>query len=307
MLRAERLGFISLNVADLEVSKEFFTKAVHLDVSEEKDGVIYLRGGFNHHWIKIQQSDKPGLERVGIEVKDRETLDTFEQRLREHGVEIEVADGLESERVSRYIKFDDPSGNPLELYTDMVSMAVPPSPNQVSILDIQHIVLLQADFDIAHDFYTNVLGMRVSDYFERSTAFMHFRNGWHHGIGIGGGRPVEQGKGLSHICFVPPGLEDTMRVRAGVKKLGLQITNDLLKHGPSGSIGFYFQGPDTVIEFSYDARKFGEDEVYKPRVLLRGNPAVGVDVWKAGLEDLELRSVEELHHQAEEIARAAGG
>jgi catechol 2,3-dioxygenase-like lactoylglutathione lyase family enzyme len=283
MLSADRLGYLFLNVADIERSTDFFVKACHMEVSERKDGRIYLRGGLNHHWLVLQQTDRPGLERVGIEVADRPTLDAFEEQLRSKGILYEAGDGLESDRVLRYLRFSDPSGNPLELYTDMVSMPSPPKPKLVSFLDIQHIVLSVHDFEAAHDFYTNVLGMVVSDYFEQTTAFMHFRNGWHHGIGIssGSGRT----NGLNHVCFQPDDLDITMRARAAVKKLGLKITSDLLKHGPSGSIGFYFQGPDTVVEFSYGARNYAENEVFKPRILPR---SVGVDVWQHGLEDLEL-------------------
>jgi catechol 2,3-dioxygenase-like lactoylglutathione lyase family enzyme len=272
-------------VKDLERSVDFYTKAVHLEVSERKDGRVYLRGGLEHHWLVIQEKpEAPLLERVGIEVKDAETMDAYEEKLTEAGVHFEAGNGLESDRVLRYIRLFDPSGNPLELYCDMVTMPSLPKPHIVHFEDIQHIVLLVHDFNIAHEFYTKVLGMRVSDYFEQGTAFMHFRNGWHHGIGIGSGRSGMQ-NGLSHICFLPQDLDMTMRGRAAVKRMGLKITSDLLKHGPSGSIGFYFDGPDVNIEFSYGARQFGENEVYKPRVLPR---SPGVDVWQHGLEDLEL-------------------
>jgi 2,3-dihydroxy-p-cumate/2,3-dihydroxybenzoate 3,4-dioxygenase len=283
VLSAERLGYLFLNVADVEASTEFYTKAVHLEVSERKDGRVYFRGGYDHHWLVIQKAERPGLERVGIEVADRETLDAFEERLREHGVRVEAGDGLESDRVLRYVRFLDPSGNPIELYTDMVQFPSPPRPKLVAFQDVQHIVLTVHDFEAAHDFYTKTLGMLVSDYFEQSMAFMHFRDGWHHGIAIS--TAAGRMNGLNHICFLPAGLDVTMRARATVKRLGLKITSDLLKHGPSGSIGFYFQGPDTVIEFSYGARNFAEGEVYKPRVLSR---SLGADVWQHGLEDIEL-------------------
>jgi len=288
-LRPERLGYLSLNVKNLEKSVDFYEKAVHMEVSDRIDGRVYLRGGLEHHWLVIQEApDKPLLERVGIEVKDLDTLNQFEEKLQEAGVHYEAADGLATDRVLRYLRFFDPSGNPLELYTDMVTMPSFVKPDLIRFEDIQHIVLLVHDFQVAHEFYTKVLGMRVSDYFEQGTAFMHFRNGWHHGIGIGSGRG-SMSNGLSHICFLPKDLDTTMRARAAVMKLGAKITSDLLKHGPSGSIGFYFDGPDVNLEFSYGARQFAPDEIYKPRVLPRATtPFNGVDVWQHGLEDLEL-------------------
>ena len=129
---------------------------------------------------------------------------------------------------------------------------------------------------------------------------MHFRNGWHHGIGLGSGR----GPGLHHVCFEPPDLDTTMRARARVMKAQVPITADLLKHGPSGSVGFYCQGPDTIVEFSFGARRFAEDEVYKPRLLpmARG----GVDVYQAGLADADFGAVARLQREAQEAAAPAG-
>ncbi len=284
MLSPERLGYLFLNVRDVEASTEFYEKAVHLEVTERKDGRVYLRGGTDHHWLVLKQSDSPGLERIGIEVEDSATLDAYQELLHDKGIHVEAGDGLESDRILRYLRFYDPSGNPLELYCDMVTVN-PTKAKPIHFEEIQHIVIAVHDFPTAIDFYTNVIGMKVSDFSERSNAWMHFRNGWHHGIGIasGGGRT----SGLNHVCFMPEDLDMTMRARAAVQRLGLKITNDILKHRGSESIGFYFQGPDTTVEFSWGARKFAVDEVYKPRVLARN---MGGDIWKAGLEDLELLS-----------------
>lgn len=302
MLKAERLGYVMLNVVNLERSTEFFTKAVNLEVSEQRDGKVFLRGGMQHHWIVLQQAETPGLARIGIEVTDRQTLDAMEERLREHGVAVESGDGLATDRVDRYVRFQDPSGNPLELYCDMVTMPTPPRPRRVHLLDIQHVVLYVHDTLVAADFYTGLLGMRVSDWLERMTAFMHFRNGWHHGIGVS--KRGVNSWGLNHICFQPPDLDNVMRARAAVQKLKLPITQDLIRHGPSGSIGFYFAGEDTVIEFSYGARNYPEDLEYKPRILPLSRETL--DQWQAGLEeldDIEEKLVEELRERAGIVQR----
>jgi catechol 2,3-dioxygenase-like lactoylglutathione lyase family enzyme len=297
MPRTERLGYIALNVLDLKRSTEFWTKAVHLEVSARQEGKVFLRGGTAHHWIVLQQAETAGLARVGIEMNSPADIDVMEQRLRDMDVDVESGYGWADARVGRYLRFRDPSGNPLELFADMVTMGMPPRPKRVQLLDIQHIVLNVHDTQTAVDFYSNVLEMRVSDWLERSIAFLHFRNGWHHGIGLGG-RGLGAW-GLNHICFQPPDLDNTMRARAVVQKLGLPITMDLLKHSPSGSIGFYFAGEDTVVEFSYGAKQFAEDEQFKPRIIA-ADP-LGIDVWKAGVNEIgaEDELVEELRRRAQ--------
>jgi catechol-2,3-dioxygenase len=304
MLRAERLGYLMLDVENMERSVEFWTRAANLEVSDERNGRVYLRGGMQHHWIVLQEAEKRGLARVGIEVAQRADLDAMEQQLRDDGIAVESGDGLESDRVLRYVRFNDPSGNPLELYCDMVTMPTPPAPRYAEVLDIQHIVLLVRNAPEAVQFYNKYIGMRVSDWIEQNSAFMNFRNGWHHGIGVGSGGfgNMTRTSGLSHVCFQPPDLDNVMRIRAVVHKLDLPITMDLLRHGPSGSVGFYFAGEDTVVEFSYGARNYPPDLEYKPRILPMGRETL--DQWQAPLAALdkvdqeELELVEALREQA---------
>jgi catechol 2,3-dioxygenase-like lactoylglutathione lyase family enzyme len=232
-----------------------------------------------------------------MEVPDRAELDAIEQRLREHGVAVESGDGLASDRVDRYVRFSDPSGNPLELYNNMITMPTPPRARRVDLLDIQHVVLYQRDAQEAYDFYTNVVGLSLSDWLERMTAFMHFKNGWHHGIGVS--KRGANGQGLNHICFQPPDLDNVMRARAAVHKMKLPITQDILRHGPSGSVGFYSAGEDTVIEFSYGARNYAVERDF-PRRILPISP-ITIDQWQTGLEeydDMEEKIVEEMRELA---------
>jgi catechol 2,3-dioxygenase-like lactoylglutathione lyase family enzyme len=171
----------------------------------------------------------------------------------------------------------------------------------VQLLDIQHVVLAAADTSQATAFYRDVLGLRESDWVERDVCFLHMKNGWHHGIGVGGFGGAASG--LNHICFQPPGLDDVMRARATVRKLGYPITMDLLRHAPSTSVGFYFAGPDTVAEMSFGARHFTEDAPPRPRLLARGLDTI--DVWQQGLVDHEQSVIDELRQMAER-QRATG-
>lgn len=300
-LRAERLGYVHLGVEDIERSLAFWTEAVPLEVAARSGERVYLRGGMQHHWIVLEPATEPGLKRVALEVADRATLDAFEDHLRAQGVAVEAGDGLASDRVDRYLRFADPGGNPLELYCDMVAMGTPPQPRTVQLLDIQHVVLMCPDAREAAAFYCDLLGFRPSDWVERDMVFMHMRNGWHHGIGVGGFGPGA--RGLQHICFQPPDLDNVMRARAIVRKLGYTITMDLLRHAPSTSVGFYFAGPDTVAEMSFGARRFSEDAPPRPRLLAKGLDTV--DMWQQGLTADNEGSVIEALRQMDR-QRAAG-
>ena len=288
--RAQRLGYLALNVTDMDASLAFWTQAVQLEISERREDRVFLRGGMQHHWLSLQQASEPGLARVGIEVANLEILTAIEHALSSAGISVESGNGLKEDAVLHYLRFNDPAGNPLELYVDMVSMATPPQPISVTLLEIQHAVLAVDNLTDASEFYTHMLGMRISDWIGETMFFAHFGNGWHHGLGLG--KMPDQEQGLHHVCFQPPDLDNVMRARARVRKLGYEITLDLLRHGPSGSVGFYFLGPDGVAEMSFGARRFGEDEEFRPRRLAMSPETI--DVWQSGLSDSELSIVSEL-------------
>lgn len=301
--RAEGVGYVALNTTDMEDSVKFWTKGCQLEISGQNETTTWLRGGMQHHWIVLHKAPQRGLLRVGLEVANLEVLNAMADRLIADGVAVERGQGLNTDYVLHYARFNDTSGNPLELYCDMVSMPTPPKPINVQILDIQHVVLFQADAKAAYDFYSKYIGWRPSDWIGEGMVFGHLRDGWHHGIGLGAMGPQKQG--LNHICFQPPGLDDVMRARARARKMGYQITMDILRHGPSTSIGFYFAGPDTVAEFSYGARHFSENNPPVPRRLALNEETM--DMWQTGIDTNEINLVEKLKSLGGEKKVAAGG
>ncbi|HXG35727.1 MAG TPA: VOC family protein, partial [Dehalococcoidia bacterium] len=98
-MQPQRLGYVVLNVTDVESTSQFFIKAVNLEISNRLNEKVFLRGGIQHHWIVLQHAAKPGLGRVAMEMADRDELEAVAQRLRERGVEVESGPGFDTERI----------------------------------------------------------------------------------------------------------------------------------------------------------------------------------------------------------------
>ena len=270
-----------LDVTDVVSTTEFFTKAVNLEISNRLNERVFLRGGLQHHWIVLRHAARPGLGRVGIEMAGHEDLEAVEQRLRESGIEVESGAAFDTDRIDCYLRFQDPSGNPLELYTDMVSMPMAPFPKRVTVEDIRNVVLFQRDVQEACDFYTRMLGMEVSDWVERKLVYLRFGNGYHHGLVLAEGNPSQ---GLGYINFQVPDLHHLMRARSAVQLQKWPLVADLLKDGPSGAVGFYFlnDAERITIGFCFDHAVIPEDSEQKPRIF--PSRADTFDIWLTGLE-----------------------
>jgi len=101
---------------------------------------------------------------------------------------------------------------------------------------IGHVVLNVSDLEKSERFYTDVLGMRVSDRYPDSMmpggmVFLRCSTD-HHGVAlVGGGTKLEGGRGagesrsgsLNHFAFEVGSLDEVFRARAWLQKQGVPI------------------------------------------------------------------------------------
>lgn len=119
-----KIGHAHLKVRDLERAIDFYTRFLHLQVTERVgDHYAFLTGGDLHHEIALQNVGPAaplpprhgtGLYHVAFEVPDRRSLALAYKALTEAGVRVAPVDHF----ISWAVYFDDPDGNGLEIYWD---------------------------------------------------------------------------------------------------------------------------------------------------------------------------------------------
>src|SRR4051794_35692351 len=96
------------------------------------------------------------------------------------------------------------------------------------IKKLGHMVLFCTDLKRSIEFYTQILGMRVSDIYPETMmkggmAFMRFNND-HHGIGLVGGMAGEaRNKELHHLAFEVDTVAEVLKARDHLKKHNVKI------------------------------------------------------------------------------------
>ena len=203
-----RLSHACLNVADLVVSKTFYTKILGMQVSDETDSHIYLRAmeERGHHSVILQRSDHPGtVEVMGFKTYDEQDLDNAETHFSAQGCPTEWVDRPYQ---GRTLLTCDNIGIPLEFYHKMDRL---PSLHQqyalyrgVKPLRIDHFNCFSPDVDASVAFY-NDIGFRVTEYTEDEesgrlwAAWMHRKGGVHDMAFTNGTGPR-----MHHIAFWVP-------------------------------------------------------------------------------------------------------
>jgi 2,3-dihydroxy-p-cumate/2,3-dihydroxybenzoate 3,4-dioxygenase len=262
-----RLGYVSIGVEDLGAAADWWAWYAQLEVSERGDGRIHLRGGTDHHWIVLEQATAgTGVRRLAFEVGAPDDLERYEKRMAAEGVATERFDG---EWTGPALRFSDPNGYAVELFTGMGNVPVTPTVPWVPPRELLHAVVGVADLSASYDFWHRVMGLRESDRVIGKTIFLRCGIGWHHALVIGAGR----GKPpfLDHVCFQMEDIDDLMKVRARFLEDEQVLDRDLLRHPTSGSMGFYAKAvpSPTTVEFCLGHARITDPD-YRPRALTPG-------------------------------------
>jgi 2,3-dihydroxy-p-cumate/2,3-dihydroxybenzoate 3,4-dioxygenase len=266
-VRYAKLGYVALNVSDVERSLRFYVGQVGLAISgEDRLGRVYLRCADDHHDLVLCPSATPGLKRIGVAMQDEEALDELCTRLESRALPVVEVDPAECRtlRQPRTIRTRDPcTGATLEFYILSRVAEQRHAPTHTRIQRLGHVVLKAPRLEEAVDFYTDVLELRVSDRIAGSACFMRFHpDPFHHGIGLVKGMvPM-----LHHMNFMVAEVDDIGKAIARFGRSGVPVVHGPGRHPASGSIFLYFLDPDGLtLEYSCGMEEFPPHGARQPR------------------------------------------
>jgi catechol 2,3 dioxygenase len=183
-LTVAMLGHVALEVPDLERSLTFWHDVVGLEITDRREGEVYLRGWgeFEHHSLVLMQGASARLHHVGWKAQSAAEVDAFAAYLRGQGVAVEEVPSETEMGQGRAIRFFVPtSGHPMEIYYDMARPQAPEEirsklKNQtaqarrrgVSPRRIDHVNLWcgRTPPDATIDWMTEHLGFKVREYIQ---------------------------------------------------------------------------------------------------------------------------------------------
>lgn len=281
---AERIatfGFLTLGVRDLEVAVDFCARIARLEPTEVRDETVFMSGGGEHHWLRLERSDSPGALRVSFQAAGAEVLEVLAGELAERGMAPSAGAGFGADRVESAIRFDDPAGVPVEVYSGLAELPVPVQENGVRLREMLHTLWVVPDLEAEVEFWTSTMGFRVSDRLEDQVVFLRCADGYHHSFALAQGPPGLERARFAHFCVLVDDIDDVMRFRHNAVAHGLSLEHDLLRHPTSGSMGVYVKEPleGFSVEFCVGHQRL--DDTWVARRLTSG-PGM-IDVWQQPL------------------------
>ena len=267
------LGYLRLDATDLDAWKTFAGDFLGL-MPVHEDGDESLRYRMDHYPPRLVVS--PGAEArataIGFEVLNERDLKRVVAAVEDYG--IKVTDGSDAEaderRVTGFARFDDPGGNPIELFYGPILDHKPVrTPLIVSSfvtgdMGMGHVIVTGEDGRALKDFYIDVLG-----FYERNTMGGRGRTVWfmssndrHHTLGV----TSAPGRGrLIHLMVETESFDDVGLALDRRDKYDIPLMNSLGKHTNDEMTSFYVYSPELyAIEFGYGGlRVNGEQPVYE--------------------------------------------
>lgn len=205
--------------------------------------------------------DRPdGLAFMGFEVAERQDLADIAAVLEASGTP--VAHGtraLADERqVADLIRFDDPGGNPVELFwgpmlaTEAFRPSRPITGFRTGPLGMGHVVMNVDDVDTLLPFYRDLLGFRVSDFGHDPYKLYFFHlNGRHHNFAmVGSGR-----RSIHHFMVEVCSIDDLGQGYDLAQAAPNRVAYTLGRHTNDHMMSFYAHTPSGFfVEYGWGGR-----------------------------------------------------
>lgn len=295
MAAVTELGYVGLNVTDIEAWKDFASSVAGLEVMDEgeKDR-FYLRMDYWHHRLVVHRSDEDDMAYMGWRVPDAEALDEIKDQLQTAGYQSRIASPEEAaeRRVLGLLKLDDPSGNPVEVFHGpLVDSHLPFHPGRrmhgkwvTGAQGMGHVLVRAYDQAETYNFYS-ALGLKGNVQYHLNTpngvvkpTFMYC-NRRQHSLAFG----VGDEKRLNHMMLEYEHLNDLGKAHDIVRERGIDVALQLGKHANDAALTFYFATPSGwLLELGWA----GEPSFQQQQYHLKDVFGHGIEA--SGMHDVEL-------------------
>ena len=281
-IRYAQLGYVALNVSDLERSADFYERILGLaEVSGAGEGAAFFRCSAKHHDVMLIQSAVPGLKRIGWEMESAAARDAAFAHFADLGLDPRAVPAAEAEALgisADAFRIREPnSGALFEFYSAMKAAPSPFTPTVAKIQRLGHVVLAVKDLPAVEAFCLDEMNFRASDRIAGAVTFTRcFPNPFHHSLGLSQSKV----NGFHHVNFMVTEVDDIGKAMWRMKKNKVPVTFGPGRHPPSDSMFFYFADPDGMwVEYSFGMEEFPETDPRAPRLMPLGLESI--DYWGA--------------------------
>jgi catechol 2,3-dioxygenase-like lactoylglutathione lyase family enzyme len=279
MSRVTEIRHVAYGVVDFESERNFYAAEWGLDEVQTAEGMAWFRapGSDEPHVVRLRRSDANHLDVIALAADSRRDVDEIHARIEQAGCRvIHAPRGLSAPGGGYGCRFFSPDGLPFEISSDVARVPMRDVERWEGIpVRISHIVLHSPDLRAQVRFFTEVLGLRVSDWLGDFMCFLRC-NSAHHRIALLPGPPC-----LNHVAYDMTGVDGMMRGVGRLKARGIDLRWGPGRHTAGDNTFSYFVTPNGfAVEYTAELEEV-DFENHADRVYVAA-PQV-MDQWGSGV------------------------
>lgn len=282
-------GYLRIGATDVDAWMDFGTGVLGLMDAHREDtgGARFLRMDDHPFRLMIEPAEADGLIAAGMECATQDAFQRCCEVLSEAGHAVTAGSAEDAKRrcVTAFATVQDPSGNTIELYwgreldyTPLISPQGVPgfvtSYKAPGDMGFGHFVLPAPDIDATTAFYTELLGMGVTDILYPpgmdgvKINFMHANNPRQHSLALfNGPHPL----GVVHIMVEVETMDEVGHGMDRAKAAGSHFLATLGRHVNDNMCSAYLLAPGGIaVEFGFDGLLI-DWETHVPTVSVEGD------------------------------------
>jgi catechol 2,3-dioxygenase-like lactoylglutathione lyase family enzyme len=255
---------VGLFTTSLEDHARFYSDVWGLERVAATADAVFLRGSSSEHFIlSLHQSHRRGLHHIAYAMAADDAVRRAASSLKQAGVHVIDEPHELNEPGGGYgVRFVDPEGRCIELSSSVAAQKNGWHSKVVEPRSICHIVVNTPDIERISNFYTNVLGFRISDWSGQQMAFLR-TDSKHHNISFN----VAPHVSVNHIAYLVSGIDEVMKGISNLRKHGIEPAWGPGRHGPGNNIFCYFKDPfGYVAEYTSDIDYIKDESRHQPKV-----------------------------------------
>jgi biphenyl-2,3-diol 1,2-dioxygenase len=250
------LGYVGFEVSDLAAWDSYMSDFLGLMRARSDGETVRYRMDDRAFRMQASKGKADDISFIGLEVETYEGMRALREKLDRAGVKYTAgSDNLKADRgVRDLIVLNDPAGLQVEVYVGATSLTNVPFTSPAGVTGfltgeqgLGHVVLSSDRIDEVRDFYTRILGFRLSDTigmalrpdFTLLLEFYHC-NPRHHTLALA---PMPAPKRIHHFMVEMASLDDVGFAMDRLGRLGVKQTMTLGKHTNDQMVSFYAATP----------------------------------------------------------------
>lgn len=254
MSRVTEIRYVGYAVTDLAAERAFYTDNWKLKEVHEADGLVYFaaEGHDELYVVRLRQDAVQRVDVIALAADSDADVDALFAKVRDYGCQII----WEPKPVDQFgggygFRFFSKDGLPYEISAGVArGTARALAPREAIPERISHIVMHSPRHHEELAFFTEVLGLKVSDWLGDFMCFLRC-NEAHHRIAFLPGPPC-----LNHVAYDMPNVDEMMRGIARLKRQKIDIRWGPGRHTAGNNTFSYFTTPaGFAIEYTSELEK----------------------------------------------------